>query len=207
MSGNELEELLDENQRMRNQRKWGLVALGLIAGAVAWGIYGHTAKASVEAALPSAKQRAALLARVARTPSPVVPQENLEAQQQEVAAQDEPPPAPPSDTAVPVVAAPATDAPGPVSPSTPPLALSFNVNGRGLNSMWGAPDHRYRGFADSPGYRGYRGYDGSREYRGEASQPGAIRGGARPAQSRGAVRSPGARPSAAARSFGGGGRR
>ena len=28
MSGNELEELLDENQRMRSQRKWGLVALG-----------------------------------------------------------------------------------------------------------------------------------------------------------------------------------
>jgi hypothetical protein len=207
MSGNELEELLDENQRMRNQRKWGLVGLGLVAGAVAWGMYGHTAKAGVEAAkhavaLPLWKQDVSS-ARVARPSPPVIPQENTEAQEQEEVAEDDPPPAPAPDAEQPVATPATPTADTAASPSTGTMsgALSFNV--------W--KDYRgqdgYRAFGFHPYGAGYA------PYRGGLNRPGAYRSGARPSPAhapapfRGAVRSPGARSFAAARSFGGGGRR
>jgi len=71
MSNDELEQMLDENQRMKNQRKWVLVTLGLAVGLVAWGMMrGHDApKADAETA-ETDKPKLAASAR--RLPSPLV---------------------------------------------------------------------------------------------------------------------------------------
>jgi len=180
MSNDELEQMLDENQRMKNQRKWVLVTLGLAVGLVAWGMMrGHDApKADAETA-ETDKPKLAASAR--RLPSPLVaprqepatpePQQQPVAPEQEQVAADPPlgdnTPAGNDAAAAPQVTVPqAVTAPAPTPRPQKWQSFGGSLSVGGGNKLPGYPYYGH------PYYGPYRGFGG---------HPAPFRGGFRPA--------------------------
>lgn len=170
MSDNELGELLDENQRMKNQRKWVVLALALVVGGIAWNAWGHdAATASTETATP-VRVSSARLQRTRPSP-PVIPPDDTSAQD---AAQDNPPAAPAPDNAG--QAAEATPAAPVPSTSTTVIAGALSFGG---GSSGGS--NRYRRFYPYRGVYPYRGYPYRAPFRGGINRPAPFRSGFRAA--------------------------
>ena len=178
MSSDELEQLLDENLHMKNQRKWVLVTLGLAAGLVAWGMMrGHDApKADAETA-ETDKPKLAVPSVARRLPSPLVASRQEPAtpepeQQPVTPEQDQAVADPPTDAGNEAAAAPQATVPQAVTaPAPTPRPQKWQSFGGSLSIGGGnkLPGYPYYGH---PYYGPYRGFGG---------HPAPFRGGFRPA--------------------------
>jgi len=184
MSGDELEQLLDENQRMKNQRKWLAVVLALGAGLVAWGyMRGHDApQGDAETAKPNL---APLARRVSSAPVALSPETATpEPEEQPVATgQDEsaPPPAAANDAAA--VPAPVAVPPPTASPNGwGPLFGNLSIGG-GNKVVRSYPAPCYGAYRCYRGYRApYRGgWVRRAPFRPVPYRAAPFRGGFRPA--------------------------
>ena len=210
MSNEEMEQLLDENQHMKNQRKWAMVALAMGAGLVAWGcMRGHdepkaeTYKPVI--AVPSVtRQVYSPPVAVREAPASPEPQEQPVTPEQDEAAANDAAAVPQALTQPQAATAPA---PAPAPPKWQSFSGSLSLGGGARHPGYPYPYRSYAAPYAAP-LRG--GWYRPAPIRPAPFRPMPLRGGFRPAPAPfrsaplgGGIRSFGG----AARSFGGGRRR